>query len=303
VSNTSQKCGFVSIIGAPNVGKSTLVNEFCEAKISIVSPKAQTTRSNIRGISIVDNSQVIFIDTPGIFKINKKLDNRLNRSIILTAKNSLEGVDYISFVVDAKRGIREDEEHIIKLLQNLDIKKILIINKVDLVRKESLLELSLKLNELLDFGSSFMISAKTKHGVSDVMKFMCDVIPVHPWMYPEDEISDTPMRLLASEITREKIFYNFDKEIPYDVFVETESYEESESSVKINQAIYVKTESQKKIIIGNKGAAIKKTGEMSRKDLSRIIGKKVHLYLFVKVRENWMDNKDSYTSSGMEFSK
>lgn len=296
------KCGFISIIGAPNVGKSTLINNFCKTKVSIVTPKAQTTRGRLRAIAIHGESQIVCVDTPGIFKIENNLDNRLNRSLILTAKNSFEGVDYLAFVVDAKRGIREDDEYIINLLKHETGKKILIINKVDLARKDILLELAAKLNSEIDFEKTFMVSAKKGQGTEDILDYLSQKLPYSPWMYPEDQISDSPVRLMAAEITREKIFFNLKEELPYNVFIETEAFEEGKNSIKINQAIYVKTDSHKRIMIGKNGSLIKKIGEASRKEIAKLVDKKVSLFLFVKVRENWMENIGNYRGSGIDFS-
>lgn len=298
----STKCGFVSIVGAPNVGKSTLTNRFCESKISIVTPKAQTTRGRLKAIAIHGDTQIVFVDTPGIFKVEGSLDNRLNRSIVLTARNSFEGVDYIALVIDARKGIRENDEYIINLLKKEKNPKFLIINKIDLVDKVGLLDLSARLNEMLDFEVTFMISATKNKGVVDILDYLSKELPFHPWMYPEDQISDSPMRLVAAEITREKIFMSLQEELPYNCYVETELYKEDDKAIKINQSIYVKTDSHKRIMIGKKGALIKSIGEKARKELTYMTGKKVHLFLFVKVRENWMDNKDKYIDSGMDFS-
>ncbi len=300
--DTQTKCGFVAIIGAPNVGKSTLTNNLCDAKISIVTPKAQTTRSRIKAITIYENTQLVFVDTPGIFKLEKNLDNRLNRSIVLTARNSFEGVDYLAFVVDARKGLKENDNHIIDLLKNEPNKKILIINKIDLVKKEKLLHLSAEINSKLEFDRTFMVSATKNKYTEDILKYLADSFPASPWMYPEDMISDSPMRIVASEATREKVFLFLQEELPYNAFVETETYDESENSITINQSIFVKTESHKRIVIGHQGSLIKKIGERARQDISRLTGKKVNLYLFVKVRSNWMDNKENYESVGMDFS-
>lgn len=296
------KFGFISVIGSPNVGKSTLVNDLCDSKVSIVSPKVQTTRSRVKAITILNDTQIVFVDTPGIFKINSSIDNRLNRSIVLTAKNSLEGVDYLALVIDVSRKLSENDKYILELVKSQEIKKVLILNKVDKTDKTRLLDISAKLNSDIEFERTFMISALKGEGTRDILDFFAENLPDSPWMYPEDQISDISMRLLSAEVTREKLFFNLQKELPYSIYVETETFEEKPKSININQAIYVKTESQKKIILGKKGSMIKRIGEQSRRELSKIMSKNVNLFLFVKVRENWMENKEIYGQAGIDFS-
>ena len=297
----NKKCGFVSIVGAPNAGKSTLINAFTEHKISIVTPKAQTTRNRIRGIKIHNNAQIIFVDTPGIFKIKGKLDNTLNRSIVQTAKNSFEGTDFIILMIDSSKRISDDDLEVIGFLKNQHVKKILVLNKVDIIEKTKLLELSQQLHTMLEFETVFMISAVKNLGVKDILEYLSKNLPESEFLYPEDEISDFPARLLAADVTRERLFINLREEIPYNTMVETETYDEGKKDIKINQAIYVISETHKKMIIGTKGAVIKKIGEESRRQLTKILGKKVHLFLHVKVRDKWMENKENYSVSGIDF--
>jgi GTP-binding protein Era len=298
----TKKCGFVAVVGTPNAGKSTLVNTLTGQKVSIVTPKAQTTRNRIRGIRVHNNAQVIFVDTPGIFKVKGRLDNRLNRSIVETAKNAFEGTDYIMYMFDASKKITEDEEEVINFLKGQSIPKILVLNKVDVIDKARLLEISPKLNELLEFEKTFMISATKGKGVEDILNYLSEKLPDGPYLYPEDEISDFPARLLAADVTREKLFMNLREEVPYNIMVETEKYEEGRKDIKIHQSIYTVSETHKRMIIGAKGAIVKKVGEQSRIELTKIFGKKVHLFLYVKVKENWMTSKDSYVTSGIDYS-
>jgi len=299
--NTSKKCGFISIIGAPNAGKSTLINSFTGQKISIVTPKAQTTRNRIRGIRIYEDTQMIFVDTPGIFRIKGRLDNQLNRSIVQMAKTSFEGTDFIILLIDAQKDITEDDREVIELLKNEKTKKLLVLNKVDIIDKSRLLELSQKLNELLQFETVFMISALKGKGVEDILRYLAKELPEGPYLYPEDEISDFPARLMAADVTRERLFINLHDEIPYNTMVETETYKEDARGIRINQSIYVISETHKKMLIGTKGSVIKKVGEESRRQLTKMLGKKVHLFLHVKVRDKWMENKENYHISGLEF--
>ena len=301
-SDKSQKrCGFVSVVGAPNVGKSTLVNTLTGAKVSITSPKAQTTRNRIRGIRIHEDTQIILVDTPGIFNLTGKLNNILNKSIVETAKNSLEGEDKIAVTIDSSKKLSENDRSLIELVKELNQPKILILNKVDKIEKPMLLELSQKLNEMMDFEATFMVSALKRKGTEDILKYLSKNLPEGPYLYPEDEISDFPMRMLAAEVTREKLIFSLKEEIPYNIMVETESYEETKKGIKINQAIYTTSEAHKRIIIGKNGSLIKKIGEQSRKELSQITETPVHLFLFVKVRENWLNNRSSIVSTGMDF--
>ena len=295
--NNNQKCGFISIIGAPNAGKSTLMNKIIGSKVSIVTPKVQTTRTRITGITVKGDAQLVFIDTPGIFLPKKRLD----KAMVKAAWQGDSGVDYTILLVDAKRGICKNTMLVAEGLKNSPTKKILVLNKIDLVAKQGLLELSEALHKEIDFEKSFMISAKAGKGVEDIVEYLANNSSDGHWMYPEDQVSDISSRLLASEVTREKLMLMMNNEIPYKLTVDTESYDESKREIKINQVIYVTSENYKKMIVGKQGATIKKIGEMARKELSWMMEKKVHLFLFVKVKENWLDSKEHYQQMGLEF--
>ncbi len=299
----NKRCGFVAVVGAPNAGKSTLVNALTGAKISIVTPKAQTTRNRIRGIKIHDNTQIIFVDTPGIFKIKGKLDNRLNRSIVATARNAFEGTDFIMLIIDSAKKLSENDHEVINFLKDQPVQKILVLNKIDIIEKEKLLELSQHLHSLLDFKTVFMISAVKKNGLDAMLDYLSHNLPQGEFLYPADEVTDFPARLLAADVTREKLFMNLREEIPYNTMVETEKYDEGKNDIKIHQSIYTISETHKKMIIGTQASLIKKIGEQSRRELSKILGKKVHIFLHVKVRDNWMDNRDTYVTSGIDYAK
>lgn len=294
------KCGFVAIFGAPNAGKSTLVNKITGEKVSIVTPRAQTTRNRIRGIKIYDNSQIILVDTPGIFKLTSKLDNNLNRSILKTAKNALEGIDCIVFLFDVAKKFNDDHAEVINFISTSQLPKILVLNKIDLIDREKLLEIALNLNKLASFDQTFMISAEKGDGIVDLLKFLSKKMPDGAFLYPKDEITDFPARLVAAETTREKLFILLRQELPYNIMVETESYKETYNSIIIHQSIFTTSEQHKGIIIGAKGAMLKKIGTQSRQELSKILGKKVQLFLHIKVRNDWMQNKQNYISSGID---
>lgn len=293
-----QKCGFVSIIGAPNAGKSTLINKFVGAKVSIVSPKVQTTRTRVMGIVIRGNTQVVFVDTPGIFEPRKRLD----RAMVSAAWQGTTDAEIILLIVEVARGkINSDAQAIVDKLKAQDRKAILVLNKIDLVEKDKLLTISSELYETGVFTDVYMISARNGDGVDRLLEDITKRMPEGPWMFGADQISDMPMRLLAAEITREKIFLQLEKELPYATTVETETWEEFENgSVKISQVIYVMRDSQKAIILGKGGAQIKKIGEASRLELEEIFDRRVHLSLFVKVRENWADDPERYKEWGLD---
>jgi len=307
--NINTKCAFITIVGAPNAGKSTLLNQLVGSKISIVTPKVQTTRTRILGIVINENAQLVFIDTPGIFRPEKMLD----KAMVKTAWSGLKDTDFSMFIIDAKKGITDDVRNVLKGLNSRDGNNILVINKVDLVKKDKLLELSKFLNDECHFHKTFMISALKNSGVDDIKRYLTDNSPDNVWFYPEDQISDVPMRMFAAEITREKLMLLFDQEIPYRLMVNTDKYEEkkgtgkikngkkNEDSITIHQTIFVTNESHKKIIVGKGGQSIKKTGEMSRKELEWLLGVKVNLFLFVKLKENWLTDKEHYDMMGLEF--
>ena len=292
------RCGFVALIGAPNVGKSTLVNALVGSKVTIVSRKVQTTRALIRGIVIEDNAQVILVDTPGIFLPKRRLD----RAMVSTAWSGAHDADLVCVLLDAKAGIDDEAEAILKKVAGVDHEKILLLNKIDLVPREKLLSLAKAANERLAFVRTFMISALSGDGVGDLRHVLAEMAPAGPFLYPEDQMSDAPMRQLAAEITREKIYRQLHQELPYQSTVETDSWtERKDKSIRIEQTIFVERESQRKIVLGKGGATIKSIGAESRKELAEITGVPVHLFLFVKVRENWGDDPDRYRQMGLEF--
>ncbi|TPQ43054.1 GTPase Era [Bradyrhizobium guangdongense] len=294
------RCGFVALIGAPNVGKSTLVNALVGAKVTIVSKKVQTTRALIRGIVIENNAQIILVDTPGIFLPKRRLD----RAMVSTAWSGAHDADLVCVLIDAKSGLDEEADAILNKVASVGHEKILVLNKVDLVQREKLLALAQAANERIKFAKTFMISALSGDGVDDIRKALAEMVPAGPFLYPEDQMSDAPMRQLAAEITREKIYQKLHQELPYQSTVETEKWEErKDKSVRIEQTIYVERESQRKIVLGKGGATIKSIGADSRRELTDILGVPVHLFLFVKVRENWGDDPDRYREMGLEFPK
>ncbi|MGV0819324.1 GTPase Era [Martelella sp. AMO21009] len=293
------RSGFVALIGPTNAGKSTLVNRLVGAKVTIVSHKVQTTRATLRGIAIHDRTQIVFMDTPGIFKPRRRLD----RAMVMAAWSGARDADLIVLLVDSERGLKGDAEAILEGLKEVRHPKILVLNKIDRVRPEDLLKLAAAANEAIDFEETFMISAATGSGCDDLMDFLAKRLPQGPWYYPEDQISDLPMRQLAAEITREKLFLRLHQELPYSSHVETEKWEErKDGSVRIEQVIYVERDSQKKIALGKNGEAIKAISMSARKELSEILDQPVHLFLFVKVRENWGDDPARYREIGLDYS-
>jgi len=294
------RSGFVALIGATNAGKSTLLNRLVGAKVSIVSHKVQTTRAIVRGIAIHDRTQIVFMDTPGIFKPRRRLD----RAMVTTAWGGARDADRIMLLVDSERGIRGDADTILEGLKDVYQPKILVLNKIDRVRPEDLLKLAQIANEKVAFEQTFMVSATTGSGCTHLMDYLAKELPEGPWYYPEDQISDLPMRQLAAEITREKLFLRLHQELPYASHVETEKWEErKDGSVRIEQVIYVERDSQKKIALGKNGDAIKAISTASRKEISEILEQPVHLFLFVKVRENWGDDPERFREMGLEFPK
>ena len=298
-----KRAGFVAIVGAPNVGKSTLLNRLVGTKVSIVSPKVQTTRSRILGICIEGPAQVIFIDTPGIFKPRRRLD----RAMVAAAWGGARDADDILLLVDAnlvvsRRGLDGDTRTIIKRLKKSERKVTLAINKVDLVAKPKLLEMAAELDATGVFPDIFMISAEKGDGVPDLMAFLSARVPAGPWLFPEDQISDMPGRLTAAEITREKLYLQLHQELPYAAAVETEDWkEQDDGSLRIEQIIYVERPTQKAIVLGKGGARIKALGQAAREELEQIFERRVHLFLFVKVREKWGDDPERYRDLGLEF--
>jgi len=293
-------CGFVALIGAPNVGKSTLVNALVGSKVTIVSRKVQTTRALIRGIVIEDNAQIILVDTPGIFSPKRRLD----RAMVSTAWSGAHDADLVCVLLDAKAGSDEEADAILNKLASVAHPKILVLNKIDLIPREKLLALAQAANDRMKFEHTFMISALSGDGVDDLRKTLAKMVPPGPFHYPEDQMSDAPLRHLAAEITREKIYRQLHQELPYQSTVETDSWtERNDKSVRIEQTIFVERESQRKIVLGKGGATIKSIGADSRKEIAEIVGVPVHLFLFVKVRENWGDDPDRYREMGLEFPK
>jgi len=291
-------CGFVALIGAPNVGKSTLVNALVGSKVTIVSRKVQTTRALIRGIVIEDNAQIILVDTPGIFSPKRRLD----RAMVSTAWSGAHDADLVCVLLDAKAGIDEEADAILNKLASVAHPKILVLNKIDLIPREKLLALAQAANDRMKFEHTFMIAALSGDGVDDLRKTLAKMVPPGPFHYPEDQMSDAPLRHLAAEITREKIYRQLHQELPYQSTVETDSWtERKDKSVRIEQTIFVERESQRKIVLGKGGATIKSIGADSRKEIAEIVGVPVHLFLFVKVRENWGDDPDRYREMGLDF--
>ncbi|NGO53963.1 GTPase Era [Allomesorhizobium camelthorni] len=292
------RSGFVALIGAPNAGKSTLVNQLVGAKVSIVTHKVQTTRAIVRGIATHKNAQIVFVDTPGIFRPRRRLD----QAMVTTAWGGAKDADVVLVLIDAERGIKGDADAMLTNLADVRQPKILVLNKLDRVKPESLLALAATANERVDFQRTFMVSALTGAGCDAILDHLAETLPVGPWFYPEDQISDLPMRQLAAEITREKLYLRLHQELPYSSHVETEKWEEKpDGSVRIEQVIYVERDSQKKIVLGHKGETIRSIGQAARKDIGEILEQKVHLFLFVKVRENWGDDPERYREMGLEF--
>ena len=291
-------CGFVALIGAPNVGKSTLVNALVGSKVTIVSRKVQTTRALIRGIVIEGNAQIILVDTPGIFLPKRRLD----RAMVSTAWSGAHDADLVCVLLDARAGLDGEADAILTKVATVRHPKILVLNKIDLVAREKLLALTRVANERLSFDHTFMVSALSGDGVDDLRRALARMVPAGPFHYPEDQMSDAPMRHLAAEITREKIFRQLHQELPYQSTVETDSWtERKDKSIRIEQTIFVERESQRKIVLGKGGATIKSIGADSRKEIAEIVGVPVHLFLFVKVRENWGEDPDRYRGMGLEF--
>ncbi|WP_368669603.1 GTPase Era [Roseibium sp. RKSG952] len=294
------RAGFVALIGAPNAGKSTLLNQLVGTKVSIVTHKVQTTRAIIRGIAMHDKAQIVFVDTPGIFKPKRRLD----RAMVDTAWGGARDADLIALLIDARKGIDEEVEAIIERLKDIKTRKVLILNKIDVVKREKLLALAQQANELVAFDETFMVSALNGDGVKTTLDFFAKSVPEGPWLYPEDQPSDLPLRILAAEITREKLFERLHQELPYISTVETERWESrKDGSARIEQTIYVERDSQKSIVLGKRGQTIKAISQASREEISDIIEAPVHLFLFVKVRENWADDPERYREMGLEFPK
>jgi len=295
----SARAGFVALIGAPNAGKSTLINQLVGAKVAIVTHKAQTTRAPIRGIAIEGGSQLIFVDTPGIFKPRRRLD----RAMVHSALGAAADADVVVLLIDALRGVEEDTERILDKLGEIRAPRLLALNKIDKAQKPALLALTTSLTARLPFAAVFMISALSGDGVADLRRHLAGLVPQGHWLYPADEISDAPMRALAAEITREKLYLRLHEELPYISTVETTQWTELApgKGVRIEQTIFVERDSQKQIVIGKGGHTIKELSMASRKELAEILEMPVHLFLFVKVRESWADDPERYREMGLEF--
>jgi GTPase len=299
-SGESTRCGFIALLGAPNAGKSTLINALVGTKVAIVSHKVQTTRALLRGIATAGSAQLVFIDTPGIFAPKRRLD----RAMVTNAWSGAHDADIAAVLIDAQRGLDDETEALLAKLAEVRQPKILLINKVDLVEKPVLLALAKGANERAKFDATFMISALTGDGVADVKSWLAAHVPAGPWHYPEDQITDAPLRQLAAEITREKLYLRLHQELPYQSTVETDQWKElRDGSVRIEQTIYVERESQRKIVLGKGGATIKAIGADARRDIAEMAETPVHLFLFVKVRERWGDDPERYREMGLEFPK
>ncbi|MFD0915751.1 GTPase Era [Pseudahrensia aquimaris] len=295
-----QKAGFVALIGAPNAGKSTLINQLVGTKVSIVSHKVQTTRTTVRGIVMHSGSQIIFVDTPGIFQPRRRLD----RAMVDAAWGGAKDADITTLLIDAERGIKGDAERILEALKNRQGTRILLLNKIDRVRSDELLALIAKANEIVEFDHTFMVSALKGTGCKDYLDCLAELMPQGPWLYPPEQVSDFPTKMMAAEVTREKLYLRLHQELPYSAHVETESWEEKkDGSVRIGQVIYIQRDAHKKIVIGKKGETIKAISRQSRAELKELLDRDVHLFLFVKVRENWIDDPERYQEMGLQFPK
>ena len=293
------RCGFVALLGAPNAGKSTLMNSLVGAKVSIVTPKVQTTRTRIRGVAIEGPAQVVFVDTPGIFQPKR----RLERAMVAAAWSGAEDADVIALLFDCKRKtIDDDTRRIIEGLKARGLEAVLVLNKIDLIARPKLLALAAAFEAEGIFAATFMISALKGDGVADLTAYLAGRMPEGPWLFPEDQLSDLPMRLVAAEVTREKLFLKLHQELPYALTVETESWQEFEDGeVRIEQVVYVARPQHKAICLGKGGAMIKQVREDAQAELSEILGHKAHLFIFVKVREKWIDDPERYRTWGLEY--
>lgn len=297
-SSPATRCGYVALIGTPNAGKSTLLNQLVGCKLAIVTPKAQTTRTRLLGISIEGSAQIIYVDTPGIFAPRRRLD----RAMVAAAWSGAEDADETVLLVDAARGIGPDVRSILDHLADRRRRSILALNKIDLVRRDRLLALAAELAKAGDFDPVFMISGLSGDGVEDLKRHLAAAVPPGPWLFPEDQLSDAPERLLAAEVTREQVFLQLHDELPYASTVETESWEERrDGSVRIEQVIYVERPSQRAIVLGERGQRIKSVGARARAELERMLERRVHLFLFVKVRENWSEDRERFNALGLDY--
>ncbi len=296
----STRAGFVALIGEPNAGKSTLTNRMVGAKVSIVTHKVQTTRARIRGVALEGDAQIVFVDTPGLFKPRRRLD----RAMVAAAWGGAADADITVLLIEAHRGITQGVKAIIERLNEFEGKQrvALAINKIDRVKAEELLALSKAMNEAFPFEQTFMISAEKGHGVDGLKEWLGQEVPEGPWLYPEDQIADLPMRMIAAEMTREKLTLRLHQELPYQLTVETESWEErKDGSARIDQMVYVMRDGHKGIVLGNKGETIKAISKAAREELEEFLGRRVHLFLQVKVREKWLEEAERYSEMGLDF--
>tara|TARA_R110002020_G_scaffold6577_3_gene27928 strand:- start:4895 stop:5803 length:909 start_codon:yes stop_codon:yes gene_type:complete len=294
------RAGFIALIGEPNAGKSTLLNRMVGAKVSIVTHKVQTTRARIRGVAMEGQSQLVFVDTPGLFQPRRRLD----RAMVAAAWGGAADADVVILLIEANRGITEGVERILEGLADIGKgrKVALAINKIDRVDAPVLLGLSKEINDRFNFVETFMISAERGHGVDTLRQWLAAELPESPWLYPEDQIADLPMRMIAAEMTREKLILRLHQELPYQLTVETENWEErKDGSARVDQLIYVVRDGHKGIVLGNKGETIKSVSKAAREELEEFLGRKVHLFLQVKVRPNWLDEPERYSEMGLEF--
>ncbi|AKS44785.1 GTP-binding protein Era [Octadecabacter temperatus] len=297
---TQQRAGFVALIGEPNAGKSTLLNRMVGAKVSIVTHKVQTTRARIRGVAIEGDSQIVFVDTPGLFSPKRRLD----RAMVAAAWSGVSDADVVVLMIEAHRGITKGVEAILERLNDVGKGRTvaLAINKIDRVESEVLLGLAKELNDRFDFAETFMISAEKGHGTKALREWLAGLMPVEPWLYPEDQIADLPMRMIAAEITREKLTLRLHQELPYQLTVETENWEErKDGSCKVDQLVYVMRDGHKGIVLGSRGETIKAVGKAAREELVEFLGRKVHLFIQVKVRPNWLEDSERYSEMGLNF--
>ncbi len=296
----STRAGFVALIGEPNAGKSTLTNHMVGAKVSIVTHKVQTTRARIRGVALEGDAQIVFVDTPGLFRPRRRLD----RAMVAAAWGGAADADIVVLMIEAHRGITEGVEKILEGLEEIGQGRTiaLAINKIDRVKAEVLLALSKDLNERYPFSETFMISAEKGHGCADLKRWLAQELPEGPWLYPEDQIADLPMRMIAAEMTREKLTLRLHQELPYQLTVETEAWEErKDGSARIDQIIYVARAGHKGIVLGNKGETIKAVSKAAREELEEFLGRRVHLFCQVKVREKWLEEAERYSEMGLDF--
>ncbi len=292
------RCGVVAVMGAPNAGKSTLVNAMVGSKVSIVSPKVQTTRTRVTGVALEGAAQIIFLDTPGVFAPRRRLD----RAMVDAAWRSAAEADAVLLLIDAKRGVDEEARALIDGLTERRIAAVLVLNKIDLIKHARLLTLAAELNQLFAFTDTFMVSAEKGDGVADLKRTLASRMPEGPWLYPEDDLTDMPARLLAAEVTREHAYRQLRQELPYSLAVETEAWTEQEDgSARIDQVIYVRKDSQRRIVIGAKGGQVKAIGAAARAELQKVLGRKIHLFLHVKVQENWDERREFYKEWGLEY--